>query len=244
VYGQAPKSAIDLEEDVQVRSERPNRAVHRVVGIEREGGRLRCGVDAWDKRFTALDGVVTRTSGAGVERYIIREGRARGIESWVHRATATSNWWFSYTLGRSEWGTEGATFSRDFDRLHAFSLTNTFVLAADWDLGMAYTYHSGTPYTEQSWRRDDLSHPWVLEEGDPNTERLPAYHRIDLRVRRHFRFDGWQLTCYAEGLNLTNHQNVLWYAWRFTDRDGDRVPERITRTGIPGIPSVGVEVRF
>ncbi|MGQ0723239.1 MAG: TonB-dependent receptor [Candidatus Eiseniibacteriota bacterium] len=244
VYGQAPKTEIDLEEEVQVRSARHNRAVHRVVGVERTAGALRVGVDGWDKSFTALDGVVTRTMGAVVERHVVREGRAHGVEAFVHRKTASENWWFSYTLGRSEWGTDGVTFSRDFDRLHAFSLTNTFAFSPGWDLGMAYSFHSGTPYTEQSWSRDGLSRQWVLEEGSPNGERLPAYHRIDVRVRRHFRFNGWEMTAYAEGLNLTNHENVLWYAWRFADRDGDRVPERITRTGIPGIPSVGVEVRF
>lgn len=244
VYGQAPKTEIDLEEEVQVRSARPNRAVHRVVGVEQANGAMRFGVDGWDKTFTALDGVVTRTAGADVERHIVREGRARGVEAFVHRRTAASNWWFAYTLGRSEWGTEGATFSRDFDRLHAFSLTNTFAFSPGWDLGMAYSFHSGTPYTEQSWSRDDLSRQWVLEEGSPNGERLPAYHRLDLRARRHFHFDGWALTAYAEGLNLTNHENVLWYAWRFAERDGDRIPERITRTGVPGVPSVGVEVRF
>jgi hypothetical protein len=64
-------------------------------------------------------------------------------------------------------------------------------------------------------------------------------------VRRHFQFDGWQLSVYAEALNLTNHPNVLWYAWRkYGDEGPLSDPERVTRTGVPGIPSVGMEVRF
>jgi hypothetical protein len=52
------------------------------------------------------------------------------------------------------------------------------------------------------------------------------------------------MTVFAEGLNLTNHDNVLWYSWGFEDRGGVRVPEREPRTGIPGVPSLGIEARF
>ena len=63
--------------------------------------------------------------------------------------------------------------------------------------------------------------PWPL---------LGGQHR---RVRR-----------YAEGLNLTNHDNVLFYAWSFREQEDGLAPERITRTGVPGVPSVGLEIRF
>jgi len=244
VYEQAPRVEIDLDEDVQVRSVRRNRAVHRVAGLESRLGSTRLGVDAWDKDFTALDGVVTRAVAGQVERHVIVEGRAHGIEAWMNRSTPGSSWWFSYTLGHSEWGTGTQTFTRDFDRLHAFSLSNTFALPDGWDVGMSYTFHTGTPYTEQNWTHDDLKRQWILEESRPNGERLPDYQRLDVRVRRHFRFDGWEMTAFADALNLTNHENVLWYAWRFTNKDGTRTPERIARTGIPGIPSIGVEFRF
>jgi hypothetical protein len=51
---------------------------------------------------------------------------------------------------------------------------------------------------------------------------------------------------WGEALNLTNHDNVLWYAWRLRDPDGTvrEDPERVTRTGLPGIPSLGIEARF
>ncbi|HMB68816.1 MAG TPA: TonB-dependent receptor, partial [bacterium] len=244
VYEQAPQVGIDLEQDVQLRSDRTNRAVHRVLGLEKAVGSARVGLDAWDKDFTDLDGIVTRTAEGMLERHVVTEGFAEGLELWVDRSTATSNWWFSYTLGRSQWSSGEETFDRDFDRLHAFSVSNTFALGRAWDIGTSYTFHTGTPYTEQVWQLDDFQRQWVMEEGEPNSERLPSYQRFDLQVRRHFRFEGWAMTLYAEGLNLTNHENVLWYSWRLANRDGERQPERITRTGVPGLPSVGVEVRF
>jgi hypothetical protein len=244
VYEQAPQVGIDLEQDVQLRSDRTNRAVHRILGLEKAVGSARVGLDAWDKDFTDLDGIVTRAADGTLERHVVTEGFAEGLELWIDRSTASSSWWFSYTLGRSQWSSGERTFDRDFDRLHAFSLSNTFTLSRDWDIGTAYTFHTGTPYTEQVWQLDDFQRQWVMEEGEPNSERLPSYQRFDLQVRRHFRFEGWAMTVYAEGLNLTNHENVLWYSWRLADRDGQRQPERITRTGVPGLPSVGVEVRF
>ena len=65
-----------------------------------------------------------------------------------------------------------------------------------------------------------------------------------MRVRRTFRFDGWDLAVYAEGMNLTNHDNVLWYSWGFRNVDGERVAWRTPRTGMPSVPSVGLEARF
>lgn len=244
VYQQAPQVGIDLEQEVQLRSDRRNRAVHRVVGLEKRMGTARVGMDAWDKDFTHLDGIVTRTVGGELERNVIVSGFAEGLEMWIDRSTPASTWWFSYTLGRSHWSTGERTFNRDFDRLHTFSLSNTFVLSRNWDVGTAYTFHTGTPYTEQVWELDHFQRQWIMEEGPPNSRRLPSYQRFDIQVRRHFRFDGWEMLVYAEGLNLTNHENVLWYSWRLANRDGQREPERITRTGVPGLPSIGVEVRF
>ncbi|NNE44134.1 MAG: TonB-dependent receptor [Gemmatimonadetes bacterium] len=243
-FEQAPVASIDLEEEVQVRSRRRNRAEHSVLGVERNFGLNRVGVDAWYKDFTALDGVVTQATADGVEHYFIREGHSQGLELFLNRTIGASNWWVSYTVGRTEWSGDGVELSRDFDRLHAISLSNTLVLSDVWDLGFSYSYHSGTPYTEQSWSKDDLSRQWIVEEAMPNSSRLPAYQRLDVRLRRQFHFDGWQMAVYAEGLNLTNHENVLWYAWRFANRNGTREPERITRTGLPGLPSLGVEFRF
>jgi hypothetical protein len=142
------------------------------------------------------------------------------------------------------WGDNERTYYRDFDRRHAFTVTNSFHLGAGWSLGTVYTFHSGGPYTGQTWAPSESGRSWVLTEERPNGSRLPAYHRIDLRVLRKFRFDGWNLSVYAEGLNLTNHDNVLWYAWKLHEGESTRRPVRITRTGMPAVPSLGIEIEF
>lgn len=243
-YDQPPRKVPDATTDEQFVAEELQVAEHRGIGLEREWAGVRFGMDAYEKIFHRLDGVVTRVTSGVEERHFVTHGRSRGVEAFVRRIGRTSNWWFAYTLGRSEWSDGERTFSRDFDQLHALTFSNTIQLDADWDVGFTYAFHTGTPYTEQTWQRAG-ENDWALTEGLPNGARLPDYHRLDVRLRRQFRFETWDLSVYAEALNVTNHPNVLWYGWRIYD---DRGPlpeaERVTRRGVPGVPSVGLEVRF
>jgi hypothetical protein len=52
------------------------------------------------------------------------------------------------------------------------------------------------------------------------------------------------MSVYAEGLNLTNHDNVLWYSWSFEPGAEGVRPTRSMRTGMPILPSLGIEVEF
>ena len=244
VYGQPAEVKLDGTGLHETPREQTARSRHVVLGVEKRFGTVRAGIDAYDKELRDLGGVVTRTVDGNVERHEITRGWARGVELFLQRASANSNWWVAYSLGRSAWGNGSRTFVRDFDRLHAFSVANTFQISNDWDLGMSYTVHSGTPYTKQSWARNSETGAWALSEGIPNGARLPGYQRLDVRIRRHFRFENWQLSVYAEGLNLTNHDNVIWYSWGFREEGGHQVPYRIARTGLPSIPSLGLEVSF
>lgn len=243
-YDQAPRLIPDNVADEQLLPNELQIAEHRGLGMEHDVGPVRFGVDAYEKVFHRLDGVVTRVVDHTEERHVVTHGRSRGVEVFLRRAGTWSSWWAAYTLGRSQWTDGDRTFSRDFDQLHALTFTNTLHFSDRWDVGLSYAFHTGTPYTEQSWQRVGAS-DWAVSEGAPNGERLPDYHRLDVRLSRHFRFDTWTMSLYAEALNVTNHPNVLWYGWRLYDDHGP-LPEaqRVTRTGIPSVPSVGVELRF
>jgi len=243
-YDQAPRKVPDSTADEPFVAQELQVAEHRGLGLERAWGSVRIGMDAYEKIFHRLDGVVTRVSNGNEERHLITNGRSRGVEVFVRRIGRASNWWFAYTVGRSEWNDGDRTFSRDFDQLHALTFSNTIQLDRNWDVGFTYSFHTGTPYTEQTWQRVG-ENDWALTEGLPNGARLPDYHRLDVRLRRQFRFDTWNLSVYAEALNVTNHPNVLWYGWRIYDDEGPLPQaERVTRRGVPGVPSVGMEVRF
>jgi hypothetical protein len=242
-YDQPAES--DPSDDVArgYRSRRVQRAEHVVAGLEKKMGQVRLGVEAYRKEFPQLDGVVTQISQGVVERNIVTHGRARGMEAYLEWRSSFTDWWLGYALSSSEWGNAERTFYRGFDQRHSFTLTSSFHLGPAWSIGSVYTFHSGAPYTFQSWVRDPATRSWILTERFPFGARLPSYHRIDLRIVRRFQFDGWRMSVYAEGLNLTNHDNVLWYTWG-GDRTNSERPVRITRTGLPAVPSLGLEIEF
>lgn len=244
-HEQPPRGGVTGDDNVLVLSERMQRSDHTVLGAEKRVGPLTLGAEAWEKRYHPIDGVVSRTVDDVVQSRVIRGGRSLGLDVFLRREGAVSNWWAAYTLGRSEWSDGERTYRRDFDALHTLALANTIRLGRNWDVGLSYRFRTGTPYTVQSWRHEGGG-DWVLSEGLPNSARLPDYHRVDVRVRRHFRLAGCEASVWGEALNLTNHDNVLWYGWRLLEPDGSarEDAERVTRTGVPGIPSVGIEVRF
>jgi outer membrane cobalamin receptor len=244
IYDQPPEGRLLAGPNLRLESDRAAWAEHIVCGIQKRLSIATIGADAYTKKFRQLDGVLERTLHGEVEQEIITRGGSSGIEVFVQRASHSANWWFTYTLARSEWGNAQQMFLRNFDQLHAFSLANTIRFAKDWDVGATYAYHSGQPFTLQNWNREQAG-TWVLTEGPLNGARLPDYHRLDVRLRRHFRFDDWRMSVYAEGLNLTNHDNVLWYSWALEPGAGGGVhPVRSVRTGMPMLPSLGIEVEF
>jgi hypothetical protein len=244
LYEQPPSIAFEGDVAMRLRSGRPERAEHRVLSLEKRAGSSRFGLDAYDKRLHELNGIVTRTRTGDLHWEVMTHGRAKGLEAHWTRNTASSDLWMSYALGRSEWGNDRWVFARKFDKLHTISLANVHRIGGSWELGWAYSFHTGLPYTVQNWSRDPSTRKWTLDEGIPQRERLPSYHRFDVRLKRQFQFEGWNLAVYAEALNVTNHDNVLWYAWSFREENGTRLPVRIPRHGVPGVPSLGLEASF
>src|SRR3972149_1659510 len=62
--------------------------------------------------------------------------------------------------------------------------------------------------------------------GAINSERLPAYHELDLRLERQFVFDTWRLTAYLDVQNVYNRRNPERYQSSYENRE---------RTVIPGV---------
>ncbi len=87
---------------------------------------------------------------------------------------------------------------------------------------------------------EDPSVPLYVVLGDRNAQRYPAYHRLDLTLRRQYTRRWGTFTPYVQVLNAYNRRNVLFYFFNY-----DRTPP--TRSGIsmfPVLPSLGVEVEF
>ncbi len=94
-------------------------------------------------------------------------------------------------------------------------------LVASWDvgrfnLGARYRYASGLPFTPIEGSLYDAGQDaWVPVPGRPNTERLPAYHKIDLRAAYTWALRGWTLSLTAEIWYVPPSATQLYPTWNY-----------------------------
>jgi hypothetical protein len=151
------------------------------------------------------------------------------------------------------------TFPPIFDRRVDVDLVLQYKLPAALETGLRWNYGTGTPYTrpvaqivgfetdvaDGGYRLprpegDDPDVPYYVVPGDRNRQRYPAYHRLDLTVRRPYVRRWGTFTPYLQVLNVYNQRNVLFYFFNY-----DKTPP--TRSGLsmfPLLPSIGVEASF
>lgn len=145
--------------------------------------------------------------------------------------------WIRYSAAQDNFGTwfgiDVQSYHPPHDRRHALNAvwsTNLGFAVADlrWELG------SGLPYTKPFGfdifvrMRDLLESPTSygtprLLYEKPYRARLPAYHRLDVSLKRTFDLDGVDLTAKAGAINLYDRQN-LFYFDLFTHRRVDQLP--------------------
>jgi len=81
--------------------------------------------------------------------------------------------------------------------------------------------------------------------GGRNSMRVPPYHRLDLGFRREGRLWGADVTVFFQVLNLLFRENAIDYDWLQYFRgisSGHR--SGAGRSGLPILPSIGVEARW
>lgn len=154
----------------------------------------------------------------------------------------------------------------DYPPVYDRRLDVDLVLSQDfgdgWEVGARFNYGTGLPYTRaigsfayydlilsqgvglrpgQTPGNDDDAEPVrAVLLGPRNAERYPAYHRLDVSVRRSWQLGWGRLTPYAQVINLYNRRNVLFYFYQM-DRDP---PTRTGLSMLPVLPTLGVEVSF
>jgi len=75
-------------------------------------------------------------------------------------------------------------------------------------------------------------------QGELNSDRLPLFHQLDLRVDKMWDYESWRLRAYLDVQNVYNNQAVeaVMYNYNFS--------QRTYVTGVPIIPSIGVRGEF
>lgn len=196
-------------------------AIHYIAGISYETDMFLFDIEAYYKdlsgltefapRFTPLSGEIDWN-----EFFYQGTGTARGIEFLLQKKFGAYTGWISYTLGKVEYNFPGLSekpFPALHDQTHEFKMVNSFELN-NWTFAGTYIYATGKPYTpavgiEQAVFPSGRIFDQVVL-GEKNSERLPAYHRMDLSATYQFKLGDADAALGATLFNVYNRQNT-WY---------------------------------
>jgi outer membrane receptor protein involved in Fe transport len=198
------------------------RAEHRLVGFEhtfRNGPNLR--LTAFQKeisdprpRFENLFDPLALFPEASADRVRIDASRARahGFEIALRGPTDRRVFWSTgYTLAYAEDLIDGAWVPRSWDQRHTIVWGLACRPSRNWLLAVLGTHHTGrptTPVTVESTGQPDgpLQATPLLDRR--NGDRLPSYHRLDLRTSRSLFVGDGELRFYVDVANVLDSENA------------------------------------
>ncbi len=207
------------------------RAVHGSAGLEQKlFDHIELSLEGFNK---FVDNVLTRSSemverdGELVpERFANEgEGRSYGLEVQLrHNPTARFFGWLAYTLMRSERRDAPGGDWRLFDADQTHLLTAVASLNIGWGItaGLRFRLASGKPTTPiigSAFDADEDEYDPIF--GAVNTDRMPTFHQLDLRLEKIWQWDILALTVFADVQNVYNRKNPVGriYNYDFTEQD-------------------------
>jgi TonB dependent receptor len=134
----------------------------------------------------------------------------------------------------------GERFPFDYDQPVNLNVVGNYKLNDRWSFGAKWSYHSGSPTTPivgSFTVADGLNGATRFRPvyGSINSQRLPAYHRLDLRADAKF---SPRLTAYFELINAYARKNVAGYSYSADYKTREEVYQ------LPVLPSVGLQYSF
>ena len=137
---------------------------------------------------------------------------SRGLELYLRRDTGGKfSWWTTYALARVQERIAGVDVPKNQDQRHTVYVDLNYRPTRKWHISLAWQYHSGWPYSERIFVPADKppgEFPFEESFGPRNAARLPVYHRMDLRVNRHFKLGDGRGSIFIDIFNLYDRGNV------------------------------------
>lgn len=209
-------------------------ADHFIAGFSYETNGFLFDVEGYYKRLYGLtEYSVRQTGGTGggpgtivnttttptvTENFYNGQGYAKGVEVLLQKKVGVYTGWLSYTLGeaKSKFPNYGDSyFSSNQDIRHEFKAINMYHWQR-WSFAAVFIFSTGHPYTaplgSYTVNTLDGNKTTYLTISGKNTERLPAYHRLDLSATYDLlKIDGRKVGSIGFSLfNAYNHVNT-WY---------------------------------
>lgn len=217
-----------------------SKSTHNILGIEYNlKADLQLKIEGFYKDLKDLPVAKTDTSKIYEST---GQGFAKGIEFTLTKKMSSDLYLlmnYTYSNSRRQDRIILKEYDFDYDSPHILNVMATYKLGDWWEFGLIYRYASGLPYTPYDLSTvRQVNGTWYCDEGTKNSERLPNYQRLDLRVDHRFIFNTWNLSLYLEIWNLTNHDNITRY--EYSADFGKKSP--VTLFAV--MPMIGLAVEF
>jgi outer membrane receptor protein involved in Fe transport len=200
--------------------------------------------------YKNLDNLVSATNTVVVENGVPRPlvydnngtGRVYGLELIArHEFTNNFSGWLAYTLSKSTRRDSGSGEDRlfDYDQTHILTMIGSYMLPRNWQIGGRFRLVSGNPITPVVGSVYNAS----LDRYEPyygrvNSDRLPMFHQLDLRVDKRWVYQRWMLTAYLDIQNVYNRSNVENYSYNYNFRRANPLQ------GLPILTILGIKAEF
>jgi len=118
------------------------------------------------------------------------DGKSYGFELLISKDNGKFRGWLEYTLSWN-WHkfqniNKGKWYPSNFDRRHDLGLTAIYNLSDKWDVSSTLVYSSGKPSTLPTAIGEDIFGKPIKIYTERNNQRMPAYHRLDVAVKKIF----------------------------------------------------------
>lgn len=168
-------------------------------------------------------------------------GRAYGAEMLIKK-NRTENWWgwISGAYAKTERHNDltGIRFPSQYDQPYIVNLVYNQKITPKWTFGAKWRYQSGAPFTPVVGTYTDATGRTRPIYGDLGSERLPSYHRLDLRLGAEVWSGLQKLEVYLDLINAYNHKNISGYEYDATYMTRKPIKQ------LPIMPSIGAKLEF
>lgn len=249
IFYQSP-SYIWLVSNSQNRDLMNIRADHYIAGIEYILGKdSRATIEVYYKKYKDYPasslrpyfilanngGDYENTSNFGLEPLVSEGiGYAKGIELFFQKTLsekfyATANLSLFMAKYTSLDGIERAS---NFDNGVLFIANGGYIAGKGWEISSKFRYVGGRPFTPIN----QFDGTQLITQY--NSDRLPDYYSLDIRVDKKWSFKKWSLVTYVDIQNITGKKNITSYKWNKYTREIE------SNKSLGVFPTVGINAMF
>ena len=217
-------------------------ALHTSLGIEQELSQpLELSVELFykDLQHLVVSAPAANSAQNGLSYQNLGSGLSYGSELLLrYKPEGRFFGWVAYTLSRSERrdGAGQALYRYDFDQTHILTALGSYKLGRGWQTGARFRYITGSPYTPELGGVVDYDAGTYapISSNDRNSARVGAFHQLDVRIDKTWKFKAWQLSAYLDVQNTYFHNNPEGVAYNYNYSKSSSL------TGLPFLPIIGL----